>query len=127
MTSYDQVLTEFSKILVSIEEARQDDDAVESAMVTLLGFIKAHPEARPAFVSAFVESVSGTKGAALDVIAFCMHELRWPEILEAARTCNRNPNPRSMNLIARIIEAYDDDWDSRDLYAYFGGASKPGT
>jgi hypothetical protein len=127
MTRYDQVLADFSKILVSIEEARQDDDALENAMVTLLGFIKEHPESRQVFVSEFLESVSGTKGVELDVVAFCMHELRWPEVLEAARTRNRNPHPRSMNLIARIIEAYDDDWDSRDLYAYYRDRSKSRT
>jgi hypothetical protein len=94
-------------------------ESPEQDMRRLLEYVRTHPEQRQEMASYFVEAVQGRRRADLQAVAFCMHELRWPEVLAAARQVNAQPHPRTMNLVAHVIGAFEDDWSLREVYDYY--------
>ena len=76
--------TDFRARIAEIDAAIAADDGYEPLLVDLLRHIEAHPEGRTEFVDVFL-SILGTPGhepldAPWEVLSFCMHALRWPEV-----------------------------------------------
>ena len=96
----------------------------EAPMVALLALVREHPEERALFVRLFAEIDAGLHPAPYQLLAFCMHELRYPEIKEKILNDMHGREDtawyvRRMNYVSMIMHAYDDDWASADMWAYY--------
>jgi len=98
--------------------------ASEPPMVALLMLIRQHPEERALFIRLFAEVDAGLHPAPYHLLAFCMHELRYPEIKEKILSNMRAREDtawyrRRMNYVSMIMHAYDDSWESATMWAYY--------
>ncbi len=98
----------------------------EVHLVAMLDLIRSHPEARGSFEAAFLEGLrwSPDDGVPppfeLEVVVFCMHELMWPAIRDAAEKIREETNDHRILLRVReVIEAYDPAWKYEDEWEYF--------
>lgn len=114
------VIDQFDVLCRKADEAYSEelDVSYESTLLDILEFVKQHPESKFEFVNKFIEMLSTSKGP-IEVVAFCMRELKWPEIKEfVVQQMNSSKDPRSEALRATIT-AYDNHWPDSDLYEYY--------
>lgn len=97
----------------------------EAAFVALVVFVKEHPESRP-----LVEKmcIAGLRDRSLcwELISFCMHALRMATVRDEARRLIDPQDPRGWGPLSSIVEAFDDDWEDADMYAYFRASTETG-
>lgn len=94
----------------------------EELFVQVLSYVKKNGHLDREFRDAFVAMVGEPSRGPWELIAFCMHELRWPEVLERAREYSASSNdPRRIAVAAAIEASYSDDWDAAELYEYYQG------
>lgn len=98
---------------------------IESLYEELLVFLKEKSTSREAIAKVLKSAVrhfrnarrEGRGSLSIDAIAYCMHELRWPEILEVALEEHRNYFvPRRESTLIRLIEAFENDWSEAEGY-----------
>jgi hypothetical protein len=65
---------------VSPDEAHAEAHALEQAMVEIIRLVEASPEHRSTFVRCFSDLVLWKRRAPFLLVAFCMRQLRFPEI-----------------------------------------------
>ena len=125
--------TDFRARIAEIDAAIAADDAYEPMLVDLLRHIEAHPEGRTEFVDVFL-SILGTPGhepidAPWEVLSFCMHALRWPEVKDAAEAALRERvranDWRAVNIFQDYVNAFEDDWTTAIVFAHLRKASAP--
>lgn len=103
---------------------------ISSAFST--SFIKANPSQRDMLARCFVSLVDGSRsGDTSWIVRFCMRDLRWPEVREAANrrfSLARGAEvPRLMNWLSDINWVYDDaPWEDADFFQYFWNKEHPG-
>ena len=104
------------------------EDALEPLYDELLGFLESHGSERALLAQFLVEEVKArrTHGTAdgprlpIQAIAYCMHVLRWSEVLDAAKRENDEFYSLQMGTAMQpIIGAFADDWEDRDFYRRF--------
>jgi len=104
------------------------EDKLEPIYEELLRFLEAHANERAALARLLVEEVkahrsraaSGEQRLPIQAIAYCMHVLRWSEVLEAAERENEEfYSLRMSTAMEPIVGAYSDDWEDRDFYRRF--------
>jgi hypothetical protein len=62
---------------------------------------------RDTAVQCFIEIVRGDLEAPDETIPFCMHALRFPEVREEVkRLVGDPPDPRRMNYVSHVLQAY---------------------
>lgn len=91
----------------------------ETDFVALLEFISLHPKCKPAAESRFI---SGIRDGILcwELIAFCMHSLRWPAVEEELRSSITEINDlRRRASLSCILDAMNDAWPDAALYQYY--------
>jgi hypothetical protein len=96
-------------------------EEIEPYLVAVLEFVLAHPEEKDSFLQYLLHAFDGpSEPVAADLHAFCMRELRWPEIRERAFHEFRASNvPGSEFWLRGILEAYEDRWVGDEMYAYY--------
>jgi len=121
MNSSESALKEsFHKICREIATEEDSYSAnIESSYEKLLQLLADNNEARTFFANELIKSVRGyryarDRGASLlsvDAIAYCMHELRWPEVLAAAQKEHAEVFSKKMDsMLVRLLDAFGDDW-----------------
>lgn len=65
---------------VSSDEAHAEARACEQAMVEIIQLVESNPEGRETFVRCFSDLVLWKRSAPYLLVAFCMRQLRFPEI-----------------------------------------------
>ena len=104
------------------------EDKLEPVYEELLRFLEAHANERAALAHLLAEEVKAHRSRAasdesrlpIQAIAYCMHVLRWSEVLEAAKRENDEfYSHRMSTAMEPIIGAYSDDWEDRDFYRRF--------
>lgn len=96
----------------------------ESTLVDILKFVANNKLARRELAEKFKRLLLSGDGP-FEAVAFCMHELRWPEIQEfAIKTMNSSNDSRS-EALRSVVLAYADDWPDADLYAYYRHEQRP--
>lgn len=92
----------------------------EGPFVQVLDLVRQNLHCRSMLSPIFIEYLRAFDFSLLDLIAFCMHELRWQEVFVAAQRMHgksaRLDEQHAMNC---IMDAFEDDWSDRDLYPYF--------
>jgi hypothetical protein len=96
----------FNKLLSEADKAEEGIEhlpLLEPYLAKVLDYIHAHPEHRPEVLARFIQILNDTGPISSVTIAYCMHDLRWPEI----------------HGIWDILNAYTPDWDGKLFYARF--------
>lgn len=117
----DESLNKFYELLDEIKEA---DEAltidIEPMLENLLDFVIAHPDLRLMFADAFVRILYCWHMAPPQITEYCMHALRWEEVKRTLEGRNKVAlTKREEFFIARVLDCFDDDWDSAYQYRRF--------
>lgn len=92
---------------------------IECYLLDVLRFVKRFPDDRNEFIKCFITLLHDGRSS-MEIIQFCMRELQWLEIKEAATEIQRNSNDiRMKDIMERIIEVYKEKWVDEDLYDYY--------
>ena len=90
----------------------------EAEFARVLKFAKQHPELRKQIEAVFVNALADTP-TPWELIGFCMHALRWASVRATAESMRtRASDPRSERVYRLVLEAFDDNWDQREMYSY---------
>jgi|AraplaCL_Col_mMS_1032034.scaffolds.fasta_scaffold01361_2 hypothetical protein len=122
-------MDEFRQQLLEAERILDTDFSfglAEPTYVRCLELVKDNPGERFEFVRVMTTLLLEGR-ISEEPIAFLMHKLRWPEVLEwAQRQLNSMAKPVLHGRpLAKIINAFSDDWENKEFYKTFGGG--PGT
>ncbi len=71
---------------------------------------------RDGFVRLFSEMITGVRDAPEWLVAYCMHALRWPEVLAVAEKEVQRGRPATLSGASEVVDAYSDDWFGRELF-----------
>jgi hypothetical protein len=92
----------------------------EGAFLSVLNYMKEHPMDEDAYKNHFIRMLSERALGPWELIAFCMRELQWPEVLKAARErLEKMRDPRIKSVMADVIEVYEPNWPDSVLYDYY--------
>jgi hypothetical protein len=126
-----QVVEEFEKLCQHVASAfvpTLGEDKLEPLYGRLLDFLRMHEDYRKELASSLIGIMEKyrhsreSKQTLLpgSAIAYCMHELRWPEIYQFAESENRDfYSKRMATFMTDIMAAYDDDWEDKEFYRRF--------
>lgn len=93
---------------------------VEDSLLDLLIYVKKHPEYNDQFKKCFREIVLNPNLGTLEILIFCMRELRWKEVQELiVLSIKETDDPRIRDALGDILDVYDDKWKNSDLYDYY--------
>ena len=94
----------------------------EPYLLAVLRLIKDDPIHWPEFKLYFVEMLSNPDLGPWELIAFCMRELQWPELLRGAQAqLEAATDFRVKSVMAKIVSVYETEWEDADLYRYYAG------
>ena len=120
----DDVMVEFYRLCDLATEAEDTifDRFHEPEYSIVLEHLHRHPDRRYRFGAELIEMSQFPGQVSADLVAFCMHELRWPEVKAAAsQALEATGDPRGKRVNRVIIEAFDDDWDDEGYLRWQGG------
>jgi hypothetical protein len=103
------------------------DEQLESAYLRPLQFLQENSAHQTqlegelqAMVAEFRHARVRPPRLSIDALAFCMHSLRWPEVLLAMQREHREFfAPRQDDFPWRLMDAYSSDWSERHRYAHY--------
>lgn len=108
--------------------AHLGEDALEYVYEDLLFFLQSHLDQRAELVQYLIDDIKSQRNGSdgektrlpLQAIAYCMHELRWHEVLGAAKLENDEfYSLKKSTLMSSIIDSFDDHWEDRVFYRRF--------
>lgn len=105
-------------------EASFDARAVEPPLLKLRSLLKSSSKPRRESVDAVLALTTPRTGelplrrpGVVEILEFCMRELRWPEIREAMLAMDSPSRDwRVRRAAQRVLEVYDDEWPGGDIY-----------
>jgi hypothetical protein len=103
-----------------------DSREVEPYYRAVLDALLAFPLLRGYAGRLFAREIAAARTFSADLIAYCMHTLRWPEIREHVVRLNIPEDSeewrRKSHDYRDVLRAYEDDWRGRPLYTLYDGA-----
>jgi hypothetical protein len=127
------VISQFEKLCSDIAgsyDPMNEASSMEVYYEKFLLFLKGNTENRENLVQALMRVMlkyrdarnSKEKLLPITAIAYSMHELRWPEILEFALRENKEfYSIKRSTLMSDVIDAYQDNWDDREFFRRYSG------
>ena len=110
--------------ILRVAEESFDARSVTPKLEQLLALFESSPERHEEFSNKLLalldpapnELQLGQPGI-VDVLEYCMHGLRWPEIREALqRIASTAADWRVSRAAKRVLEAYEDEWPAGEIY-----------
>ena len=126
-------LDRFRELQASAEAAISRPDSVgcpdvEPAGLAIIDLVAAHPELRGEFVQLFVRIL---REDPWELLAFCMHSLRWPEVCEIIQKERDQEmariGARTSRVFDHVLAAFNDDWEDIDMFPYYAARRSGGT
>ena|SRR5579862_6044486 len=116
-------LTKLEMLILKAEKACEGPVGTreyEGAFLNVLNYMKEHPTDEDAYKNHFIKMLNDSTLGPWELIAFCMRELQWPEVLKAARErLQKMRDPRIKSVMADVIEVYQPNWPDSELYDYY--------
>ena len=101
-------------------EESPDTKAYEASLMDILTHVKSFPEFEDEFIKCFVEIVNTPKLAVHEIVIYCMRELKWKSVYDAAyRIHCESLDIREKHIAEDILAVYENDWDNEDLWDYY--------
>jgi hypothetical protein len=114
LDEFDRLVREADLLEDDILSPLQDREAVHEAALML---VTNHPEMRNEFVEKFGEIL---RKHDLEVLEYCMHELRWPEVRAQLEAAARDADDfRLRDIFTNALSAFSDRWSGRGFYERF--------
>lgn len=102
------------------ENSYSGTSELEPDLLLILKFVKEHAEYKNEFIQGFQEIINGSNTAPLEIVIFCMRELQWQEIKDAAaERLLSHDDWRIKSAMQDIIDVYSPIWGNSDLYQYY--------
>jgi hypothetical protein len=125
---------EFWRLCQVVDEADTPESGVpdlEPGLLAILNLAKGSADRRELLARCFVSLVDGSRVMSEWIVLFCMRELRWTEVCDAANARFERAGgvraPRLMNWVSRINWAFDDaPWEHSGFFLYFWQKEHPG-
>lgn len=93
-----------------------DFQSVEPLYDLILELVQSDLSFRPVFKGQLLELLFSDHDH-LELIEYCAHALRWPELKASfEELLAATKDLRARYVIERILNAFDDNWDLRDVY-----------
>lgn len=123
---FEEIASQFHDICLEISKKEDEfSKDIEDSYSKLLNLACVTGKT-PFLVNQFLEAVLNFRHArnegylpslSIDAIAYCMHELRWTEIYNAAVDEHKNYfAKRKETTLVRLIDSFKDDWDEVQDY-----------
>lgn len=121
-------MTESIKTLIQgvVRDAEASFDArdIEPALLRLRQYLASQGEARKASVDALISlavpepgTVALSQPGVVEILEFCMRELRWPEVYDAMAALDSPSHDwRVRRAAQRVLEVYEEDWPGGEIY-----------
>jgi hypothetical protein len=118
----DAVKQEFFRLVKEATIATESVEVeAEPYFTPVLEFVLKHPSRRPEFAEGFVEIIRNPSLGTSELVEFCMHELRWPEVKAGIEELlSQEHGRRERFFLETVLNSFDDDWFSRQLYRRYG-------
>ena len=129
----DPVVT-FTALLAYIQEREKQVNGpanLEPEFSKMLQFLMRYPNLRPRAVDAFTRALQDKTYGRYMVIQYCMHKLRWPEMLTAAKAAYTEAQnalikqqlhgsaSQHLAFVEEVISSFEDTWASRGLFTAY--------
>ena len=116
-----ELIDSASQAELELHDSREVEPYYEAVLDALL----ANPTLRAEAVRIFIRGLSSLHTLSFDLIAYCMHTLRWPEVREAVILLSEPQDTadwrrRSQHFPA-LLRAFEDNWGGRELYRRYSG------
>jgi hypothetical protein len=109
--------------LCSRAEDSYDGPELESVLVEVLRLIDSCPDARLELARCFIDLVRQPDRGSWEIVEFCMHNLRWPEVrravVEDLEKAKADQDGRAVPILSQILAAFDPAWPNADLYGNY--------
>ncbi|MCC2317036.1 hypothetical protein [Cellulomonas chengniuliangii] len=115
-------------LIISTEESIPGTASIEPLLVEVLEQIESHADDRECYVRRLLalilepaqgELILGEPGI-VELLEFCMHELRWPEIRSALASLDVDGTDwRVRRSAQRVLDAHNDAWENAEIYAKY--------
>ena len=93
---------------------------IEPHLLKVLDFSRENPEARMELAECFKKILRDRSAGPLEIVIFCMRELRWPEVeKEATDRLVSSDDLRVQSAMNSVLAVYDDEWEDADFYEYY--------
>jgi hypothetical protein len=117
-------IDEFNRLVRETHDADMREEPIEPHLVRVLTAIKSHPECRTEYGAAFKALIESRASLPWELVPFCMHELRWDDVKavieERYAEARKQDDWRAIPVYSKYLDAFNDDWESADLFQYFG-------
>ena len=119
-----EIVQEFGRLIEVAEKkwrATYSADDLEPELLNILIFTKHNLDSKGVLEQCFLDLIYTKKWrVSLDVLEFCMHELKWSKIKQALEKVVENTNDiRERDALSGVIEAFSDDWNGAVIYNYY--------
>jgi hypothetical protein len=92
----------------------------EPYFLATLNFVKMNPQHSADFKRLFVTMVRDPEAGPWELIAFCMRELKWPEVLTAVQQeLESSKDFRVKTVMSKIAAVYAPEWGDGSVYSYY--------
>lgn len=112
-------------------EVDADVPDLEPSLLAILNYVKNNSQYKQLFINCFVKIANGEVKSSEWILLFCMRELRYPEVQQAAnlrfgQAGGRYGAPRLMNWLSNINHVYEDTlWEDADFFEYYWNKEHP--
>ncbi len=111
---------ELGRLLAVIEQSARETIGVneyEGLLIQLLALLESHDLDHHAAAEQLIRLTEEWPWGAVESLEFTMRRLRWPEVREALLAHHqRGLDFRTRDLAAQVLDAYEDDWPTGEIY-----------
>ncbi len=113
------------------ENKVQGTQNLEPEFLKTLQFIKRFPDMRPRVVEEFSRMLQDKSYGRYLLIQYCAHDLRWPEMLSAAKEIYKDTQSalirqqlhstgsQHLAFLEEVVSSFEDNWPSKTLFQHY--------
>ncbi|MFI6850021.1 hypothetical protein OG535_40085 [Kitasatospora sp. NBC_00085] len=103
--------------LLKVQRIADGVDQVEPLLEDLVDRIKESARCRPEISERFFGLARDIDPWSLEILQYCMHDLRWQEVLSHAEDLARQEKDVwRQRLYERLLESFEDNWPEREFF-----------
>lgn len=92
---------------------------IEYILLQMLNITKVNTDVHDKLIDCFMEIID-TGYAPLEVVQFCMRELKWPKIKEQViKRLEESDDPRVHKAMNDVLAVYEEEWEDEEFYKYY--------
>ncbi|MFC4036100.1 hypothetical protein ACFO3J_32305 [Streptomyces polygonati] len=108
--------------LLKVQQIADGVDQVEPLLEDLADQIKDKEGCRPKVSERFFVLMQDIDPWSLEILQYCMHDLRWSEVSDHAVILLRQEERVGRHrLYERLLESFDDSWPEREFFRRYSG------